>query len=144
MTLLVASLVQFCWRIFIKVNIVGAHSNIPNLHEAFLKHWRQIKVLLRKLIWLHKSFSSNQSQFRKTENFSQFPRHVMSESILFQFLKYLNFILFISQFTKYLHFVLFISHFQKYLHFILLISPQYLPYYLPPQAENVARCGRNT
>ena len=48
---------------------------------SFLKHWRQIQVLLRKLIWLHKSFSTNQSQFRKTQNFSLFPRHVMSESI---------------------------------------------------------------
>ena len=48
---------------------------------SFLKHWRQIQVLLRKLIWLHKSFSTNQSQFRKTENLSLFPSHAMSESI---------------------------------------------------------------
>ena len=111
---------------------------------SFLKHWRQIQVLLRKLIWLHKSFSTNQSQFRKTENLSLFQRHAMSESI-FRISPFHTFYLTISKDISNSYFL---SHnFQKYLHSILFISPfppQYLPYYLPPQAENVARCGRNT
>ena len=119
---------EIFWRILIKANIVEAFkfAKFAKFARSFLKHWRQIQVLLRKLIWLHKTFSPNQSQFRKTENLSLFPSRVMSESILF---------------PKHLHFIL--LQYDHTFH-LMLRAPQNSPYYLPPQAENVARCGRKT